>query len=60
MHSCHRKHACIILLVLDDEWQKTPSLACLPLTCVAIFVIAHAKVGGGAQNYRKHLIPLLY
>ena len=35
-------YACTILLVLDHEWQKAPSLVCLPLTfrCY-IFVIAH-------------------
>ena len=31
-HMHTRIHACTILLVLDDEWQKMPSLACLPLT----------------------------
>ena len=57
-------YACTILLVLDDEWQKAPSLACLPLTLHCYLcdcaLNSNTKVGAGAQDYKKYHTPMLY
>ena len=52
-----------IFLVLDDERQKTPSLACLPLPLRCYFcecaLNSNTKVGPGTRDYCKHHNPML-